>query len=247
MVDGFLANWHLSHILHFGLHFRSNLKGSLMGWKVKNLLSCQSKQGLAGSSTKTGNFLSRESQEWKTCTFWGSKHKSAICVLYVCRRAQGSQMSSGVFTGKEISKRIDLSQLVQVSLFWVLPPWGLGGWWMGVWVGGGNPMHVSTCMCTHIIISCKWLPPWRNPWEFPMMSYVHACAHPYPLTHPSAPYGGTPRISKNWIKLEWIFSRYFDSVWRFWICGDSITHGWVYGLVGGWVIGGFMGQIMWNH
>ena len=27
MVDGYLANWHLSHILHFGLHLRSNLKG----------------------------------------------------------------------------------------------------------------------------------------------------------------------------------------------------------------------------
>ena len=53
----------LSHIFHFGLHFRSNLKGSLMGWEVKNLFSCQSKHGLVGSSAKTRNFLSRESQE----------------------------------------------------------------------------------------------------------------------------------------------------------------------------------------
>ena len=35
----------------------------LMGWEVKNLLSCQSKHGLVGSSAKTRNFLSREWQE----------------------------------------------------------------------------------------------------------------------------------------------------------------------------------------
>ena len=68
----------LWQILHFDLHFWSNLKGSLMDWEVKNLLSCQSKHGLVGSSAKTGNFVSRELQEWKTCTFLGSKHKSAI-------------------------------------------------------------------------------------------------------------------------------------------------------------------------
>ena len=45
------------------LHFRSILKGSLMGLEVKNLLSCQSKHGLVGSSAKTRNFLSRELQE----------------------------------------------------------------------------------------------------------------------------------------------------------------------------------------
>ena len=28
VVDGSMANWHLSQILHFGLHFKSNLKGS---------------------------------------------------------------------------------------------------------------------------------------------------------------------------------------------------------------------------
>ena len=48
-------------------------------------------------------FLSRESQEWKTCTFLGLKHKSAIwdgtsphlhmkSSLYVWRRAHGSQI-----------------------------------------------------------------------------------------------------------------------------------------------------------
>ena len=49
-----------------------------MSWEVKNLLSCQSKHGLVGSSAKTGNFLSTELQEQKTCTFLGSKHESAI-------------------------------------------------------------------------------------------------------------------------------------------------------------------------
>ena len=74
-----------------------------MGWEVKNLLSCQSKHGLVGSSAKTRNFLSKESQEWKTCTFLGPKHKSAIwdgtppnlhikSSLYVWRRAHGSQI-----------------------------------------------------------------------------------------------------------------------------------------------------------
>ena len=49
-----------------------------MGWEVKNLLSCQSKHALVGSNAKTGNFLSRESQERKTCTILGPRHKSAI-------------------------------------------------------------------------------------------------------------------------------------------------------------------------
>ena len=31
MVDSCVANWHLSQILHFGLHFKSNLKGLSMG------------------------------------------------------------------------------------------------------------------------------------------------------------------------------------------------------------------------
>ena len=36
-----------------------------MGWEVKNLLSCQSKHGLVGSSAKTRKFLTGESQERK--------------------------------------------------------------------------------------------------------------------------------------------------------------------------------------
>ena len=49
-----------------------------MDWEVKNLLRCQSKHGLMGSSAKTGKSLPRKSQEQKICTFLGLKHKSAI-------------------------------------------------------------------------------------------------------------------------------------------------------------------------
>ena len=56
-----------------------------------------------GSSAKTEKNFIRGSQEQKRCTSLGSKHKSAICdrtpphlhikpSLYVCRRAQGSQI-----------------------------------------------------------------------------------------------------------------------------------------------------------
>ena len=38
----------------------------------------QSKYGLVGSSAKIGTFFIRGSQERKTCTFVGPKHKSAI-------------------------------------------------------------------------------------------------------------------------------------------------------------------------
>ena len=135
MVDGFVANWHLSHILHFGLHFRSNLKGLLIGWEVKNLLSCQSKHALVGSSAKTGNFLSRESQERKTCTFLGPKHKSAIwngtppnlhikSSLYVWRRAHGSQIFK---RNSIISIRSRFIEFLRFRLL-RLQGGGAGGW-----------------------------------------------------------------------------------------------------------------------
>ena len=105
-----------------------------------------------------------------------------------------------MFRGKESSNRIELSRLVQDLLsFGVLGSlqlWGWGGGWMGWrvvggWVEvGGCPQHTCTCTCMHtcthtlthvvnMIISCKWLLPLDflgNPWEFPMMSYAHACA-----------------------------------------------------------------------
>ena len=99
-------------------------------------------------------------------------------------------MSSGVFRGKESLNRIKLSWLVQdllnfgdLGFLWL---WGVWGGWMGVGVVGGAPthMHMHVHACTHMhthasmvnmIISCKWPPPWGNPWEFHMMSYV--CVH----------------------------------------------------------------------
>ena len=86
-----------------------------MGWEVKNALSCQAKHSLVGSSAKTGNFLSRESQEQKTCTFLGSKHKSAIwdgtpptCtsnLVYMC---------GGGIMGHKFSIGIQLSRFVHI-------------------------------------------------------------------------------------------------------------------------------------
>ena len=72
-----------------------------MDYEVKKPLRAQSKYGLMLSSPKIGTFFIRGSQERKTCTFFGPKHKSAIldgtppCLhikpsIYVCRRVQGS-------------------------------------------------------------------------------------------------------------------------------------------------------------
>ena len=137
-------------------------------------------------------------------------------------------MSSGMFRGKESSNRIELSRLVQNLLnFGVLGslrPWGWGGW---VYGGGGclggaphTRAHAHARTHTHarvvnMIISCKWLPPLGDPWEFPMMSYVRvrarACAcvctcvrgtpsppptHIHPPPHPP---GGAPPES---IKIQ---------------------------------------------
>ena len=52
---------------------------------------------------------------------------------------------------------------------------GLDG--MGVrWLGGAPPyVHMQAhAWVVNMIISCKWPPPWGNPWEFHMMSYTHA-------------------------------------------------------------------------
>ena len=55
--------------------------------------------------------------------------------------------------------------------------------------------------------------------------------------------GVGPRISKNSIRFELIKK---FSVWKFEICEDSPTYGWVPGLVGGWM-GGLMGGARSNH
>ena len=140
-------------------------------------------------------------------------------------------MSSGVFRGKESSNRIKLSRLVQDLLnFGVLGSLqlqGLGGGWVWVGVVGGCPLHTCTCMHMHahthmhiytlnmIISIAIGSPHWRNPWEFPMMSYaldmcmcVHMCRGtlsppPIPI-HPPPPPGGDPGISQNSIALELI-------------------------------------------
>ena len=54
---------------------------------------------------------------------------------------------------------------------------------------------------------------------------------------------GSGQITKNWINLDLI--EIFQFYWRFNICGDSPTHGWVYGWLGG-LMGG-SGQITQNQ
>ena len=88
-----------------------------MGYEVKNPLRAQSKYGLMGSSTKTGKFFIRGSQERKRCTFLNPKHKSAFwdrtpptytsVLAYMC---------VGGFRGPKSSNRIELSQFVQELL-----------------------------------------------------------------------------------------------------------------------------------
>ena len=130
-----------------------------------------------------------------------------------------------MFRGKESSNGIELSRLVQELLnfgvsgsLWL---WGVRGLIdrSGGWLGGAPThvhMHAHAHMHTHahacvvnMIISCKWLPPLGNPWEFPLMSYacvcagmcvcvhmhVHVCGgHPSsPSTHLPHPQGGDPR------------------------------------------------------
>ena len=88
VLDGSIANWHLSQILHFGLHFKSNLKGSYMGWEVKNPFRAQSKYGLMASSAK------KQEQKRHKSAFWDRtpSHLHIKSSLYVCRWVQGSQI-----------------------------------------------------------------------------------------------------------------------------------------------------------
>ena len=135
-----------------------------------------------------------------------------------------------MFRGKESSKRIELSRLVQDLLnFGVLGSLRLWGWGVigcGWGVVGGCPhtcAHACTCMHAHahvvnMIISCKWLPPLGESLGIPydvihlcvcMCMHVHMCGgHPLttPHPHPPTPHlpGGTPRISQNSIALELI-------------------------------------------
>ena len=95
---------------------------------------------------------------------------------------------------------------------------GVGGGW------GVSPthmhMHVYAHTHAHTCMRGKHgndCPHWGNPWEFPMMSYMHVCmcihvhvggVHPLttPNPHPPTPPppGGTPGIIQNSIALELI-------------------------------------------
>ena len=82
-------------------------------------------------------------------------------------------------------------------------------------------MHV--CMCL-----CAWDP----------STYLYP--PPPPSTQPQWPQGGTARISKNSITLELIkIFQFCLKIWNLW--RPPPHHGWLYGLVGGWVDG--WGQI----
>ena len=132
-------------------------------------------------------------------------------------------MGSGMFRGKESSNRIELSRLVQdlliFGVFGSLWLWGWGRCMEWMWLGVPPThmhMHAQAHMHTNaharvvnMIISCKWLPHWGNPWEFPMMSYVHACVHAcacthvggHPLTTPH-PHPPTPPPPRNQSKFN---------------------------------------------
>ena len=119
-------------------------------------------------------------------------------------------MSSGMSRGKESSNRIELSRLVQELLnFGVSVSLGFWGWGQidEVGVVEGYPPHMCTCLCMHAHTPVRGKPNnfmqmaasmgfLGNPWEFPMMSYMHTCVHMhvqvcggYPFTTPH-PQGG---------------------------------------------------------
>ena len=148
---------------------------------------------------------------------------------------------------------------------------GVGGWGWGV-VGGAPYIcahacactHAHTCTCTrgkHDNLMQNGHPHWGNPWEFPMMSYMRACAcactcmhacacacacgwdapshHlPPPSTHPPIPQGWDP----------WNYSK-FNSTWTnqdisilfkdLKFCGDSPPP--MDGCIIWWVLGGWVG------
>ena len=179
-------------------------------------------------------------------------------------------MSSGVFTGKESSNRIELSRLVQDLLnFGVLGSLQLWGWVDGGIGGGGAPhtcTHACICThaCTHMYRNCKWLPTWRHPCLLCLACLcmcMHVCAcmcvhvymghpptHPYPptLIYPSATPQGDPRnqlkFDNTWTNQDIsILFKYLKSVNNF-----SPMNGCMVWWVGGW-LGGLMGGIRSKH
>ena len=153
-------------------------------------------------------------------------------------------------------------------MFWAPCGSGGGGGWVyggGGWFGVAPHTCAHACKCKHtnahahahgkhdyfmqMAAPIGGIP--GNSLWCHMSVCMHACTcvctcvgalsdHPPPTsTHPPPPRGGTPGINQNSIALELI--RNFNSVWRFEICGDFPTHGWVYGSVGGW-LGWWMGS-----
>ena len=95
-------------------------------------------------------------------------------------------------------------------------------------------MHVRAHACVHTHVCARvWGHPLTTPNPHPPTPNPHPpTPNPHPPTpnpHPPTPtpQGGTPGINQNSIALELIEI--------FQICGDFPTHGWVHGLVGGWV------------
>ena len=139
MVDVSLENWHLSHILHNGFHFSSNLKGCKgEGWKVKNPLRCQSTHHLMGSSVKTGRFHLKRNRSKKHVLFWVQNIKVQFGMghlylhikpsLYVCRRAQRSQ----IFKQNSVISIHSHFIVLRFGLLWLQGVRQVGGWVSGV-------------------------------------------------------------------------------------------------------------------
>ena len=87
-----------------------------------------------------------------------------------------------------------------------------------------------------------------------VLEYLQICPH-LPTPQPPTPtHGGSPTPTTHshpWgsprsVKIQYILnkSRYFNSVWRFEICGGSPTYGWVYSVMGGCLYGWVDG---WHH
>ena len=101
-----------------------------------------------------------------------------------------------------------------------------------------------------MIISCKWLLPLGYPIGNFLWCHtrVHACAcaHAWGLPTPTPihpPPTGSPQISKNVIRIEWIeIFQFHLKIWNL----RTLPHPWVCVFFGGWM-GGLVGRKLWNH
>ena len=172
-------------------------------------------------------------------------------------------MSSGIFRGKEFLKRIELPWLVQ-DLLTFGDLGSLQLWGGGRWVGTSGGMEVSLDMCT-----CTCMHAHAQNTKISMLGYCSYVYHVYhvqhvcvclcmlawaclctcvwgwcyptwpPTTNPATP-RVPPRISINWIKLEWIKIFWFCwkilNLWRLFYPWVGVWFGrWLCGWVGLWV------------